>query len=150
MRLHTSLSYANIAQALQTAQDKGLVSRDVVFAEFAGPHKSNSHPNGYRIQLGATSHHLPEGTVNQYGKRQKTRRVRNSGVLGASGECDKWSATYDEWGWFMAEIFRRDTQAVFGNVGGSPKTSWGYRGAEDFHRQTGNKFTQTARERVRA
>jgi hypothetical protein len=69
-----------------------------------------------------------------YGLRRPnpgTSRVREwSGELAAS-----WT----EWGWFLARVFERDPHARCGD----------YRGAEDFHAQTGQRFTNpwTPRER---
>lgn len=135
MKLHTSLPASRVLSALMRARKAGHVTPDVVFAQFE-EHTSRSHAHGYVIQLGAAAGgHLPEHYVNQYGKRQKCRRVRNSSV-----DMDhRFSATYHEWGWFMAEVFRMDPTAVFGAV--KPK-SWGYRGAVDFHLKTHYLFVR--------
>lgn len=63
-------------------------------------------------------------------------RHSNTGVRGAGTEM---AASWTEWGWWLAEVFELDPAARAND----------YRGAEDFHRQTGHRFraTRTPRER---
>jgi hypothetical protein len=42
-----------------------------------------------------------------------------------------YAATYSEWGWFLAEVFRDDPQAICGP----------YKGLSDFNRKTRDQFT---------
>lgn len=134
MRLHTNLNTADVHHALMMAKVAGHVTGDVHFIVDV-PHKSNTHPHAYEIQLGTyNKHSLPDGTVDQDGKRMHVRRFKNSGQHGADSV---WSATYFEWGWFMMEIFRRDPSARWGGLG---KNSFGYRNEQDFHEKTHNRF----------
>lgn len=63
----------------------------------------------------------------------------NSGTRGAETWEGDLAASWVEWGWFLARVFERDPRARCG----------GYRGAEDFHLKTGQRFTdpRTPRER---
>lgn len=51
-----------------------------------------------------------------------------------SNNRDHKAATWDEWGVFMGELYKRDEGAVWGSK------SWGYRSAEDFHAKTCDRF----------
>lgn len=48
---------------------------------------------------------------------------------------DHKAATWDEWGVFMAALYRLDYSARWGT-----NTKWGYRDAADFHWQTSERF----------
>lgn len=130
MKLHTKISYGYLYDALKSAKAKGLVGDSVDIVGYSA-HRSNSHPVRLDFQLGTDDHRLPAGTVNQYGKNQKTRRVRNSGV---DPEL-RYSATWHEWGWLMAEVYALDPDALFGDK------SWGYNGVDDFHAKTRYQFS---------
>lgn len=70
------------------------------------------------------------------------RRYSNSGTDGAA---PVWSATWHEWGWFIAEIFKADPGARFdGNPEKSkrPKYIWGYSSPKDFHEKTKHEFEE--------
>lgn len=139
MILHTSLSQRQVRMALTRAQAAGLVTPDVGFAVF-GPRRSRTHQLAIEVQLGTTDKHsLPEGTVDQRGKRMRVRRYKNSGSHGAASEWaigrSLYAATWHEWGWFMAGIFTADPRARFGGL-----TGWGYKDAADFHVKTGGLF----------
>lgn len=138
MRLHTSLTWLEVHNALQRAKDAGKVTEDVQFLGY-DRHNSRSHERAFEIQLGTydkTS--LPPGTKDQYGKNMKTRRYKNSGDSGAESgwfEPAVYAATWHEWGWFMREVFDADPGALFGSVKGH-----GYNGTADFHEKTNGAF----------
>ncbi len=126
MKLHTNLSERQAREALQAAKETGKVGDAVEFLVFsqAGSH---TRDHAFEVQLGTREYaRLPEGTVNQYGKPQKTRR-RNQANTG-------FAATWHEWGWFMAQVFEREPGAVFGS------RSWGYDGLTDFDEKTKYQF----------
>jgi hypothetical protein len=133
MRLHSNLTTAEVGQVLYMAKAMRRVTNDVAFMQLYVK-TSNTHPNGYDVQLGTyNKRSLPKGTVDQYGKAMNVRRAKNTGVSGAS---QIYSATYDEWGWFMAGIFALDPCARWGNSRKHPI----YEDVIDFHRKTGYKF----------
>lgn len=72
-------------------------------------------------------------SIHQYGSRSHhiaySVRLSGSSKSTMTNLPDK-AATYDEWGFFLAEIFARDPQAKCG----------GYNGREDFIVQTDGKF----------
>lgn len=140
MRLHTSLSYGQVHDALRQAKDAGQVTPDVTFEVFTC-HGSRTHPRAFEVQLGTSDKYsLPEGYRDQYGKLMRVRRYKNTGDRGASsdwatGGCAVWSATWHEWGWFMARVFAMDPDARFGSEKG-----WHYAGFADFMTKTKDAF----------
>ena len=134
MRLHTSLTKLDLERALQCAKIKGRIASDVQFTVLE-PHGSSTHQRAYEVQLGVSKdgpyRPLPANYVNQDGKRQKTRRTNMS--------KDAYAATYHEWGWFIAEVFKTDPNSQWGSKSMSPY-SWGYVHPADFHAKTGGKF----------
>lgn len=135
MKLHTNLSRVDIYEALYAAKRKGRVTPDIEFVvmDIAG---SRTHRTAYEIQLGTyDKDSLPEGTRDQHGKKMRVRRFKNSGHSGAG---NVYSATWDEWGWFMREVFDREFDSRFGGLG---KTAWGYKDVDDFHEKTDWQFT---------
>jgi hypothetical protein len=141
MRLHTKLTYAHVYGALKAAKDKGKITTDVMFVNDKGPARSSTHQYAYEIQLGTyNKDSLPEGYKDQHGKKMNVRRFKNSGNSGATSgwyEPAVWSATYDEWGWFIVEIFAADPTARWGGIG---KSTSGYRNLDDFHVKTNGRF----------
>jgi len=130
MRLHTNLTELDLWNALRKAVSDGHITADVWFDPIEA-HGSSTHPRAFEIQLGASNGgNLPAGYVNQYNKRQKCRRVRNA----ANPEL-RFSATWHEWGWFLAEIFEMDPTA---RVGG--KKNPVYNGRDDFDCKTHYQF----------
>ena len=133
MKLHTKLSGTEVREAMEAAKLAGKVTPDVYFVEYDHGN-SRTHAHRFEIQLGTDDKHsLPAGTVDQYGRRMNVRRYKNSGNSGANSGFlaeEIYAATWDEWGWFIAEIMRRDPEAVFGT----------YRGIESFNAQTDSKF----------
>jgi hypothetical protein len=141
VKLHTSLDYMGVAFALKKAKDDGHVTDDVCFQGGLKPSGSRTHPRAFEVQLGTDDKtSLPGGYTDQRGNRMNVRRYKNSGSCGAGSV---YAATWDEWGWFMANVFATDPQAVFGSVTGREHS---YRGEADFHAQTGGKFNSATRD----
>ena len=113
MKLHSNILTDNdVFAALQRAKDAGKVDTSVMFEEIQGK-GSRSHKQAWEVKLG------------WYGDKVKGdgRRWTNSGTRGNGGN---YAATYDEWGWFIAELYAKDENAVFGQ----------YKGYDDFMNQT--------------
>lgn len=131
MRIHTTLSEEQLRESLARAKESGTVApviEPIVLSEFG----SHTHPHAFEVQLGSQEYdRLPEGYLNQYGKRQRTRRRNHPNTA--------WAATYQEWGGFLAEVFRADPDAMVGNPRGKA-SPWGYDGAEHFHELTNGAF----------
>ncbi|MDG6938495.1 MAG: hypothetical protein JRN42_08185 [Nitrososphaerota archaeon] len=120
MKLHTStLTLDDIYDALNSAKKTGRVAEDVFFVQLK-KRGSNSRFGGYLIHL---------GTYEQGSGPTTSRHRKNSGKYGPTTD-GLWAASYDEWGWFIAGIFDRDPEAIFGQ----------YQGRWDFNRQTDNKY----------
>lgn len=64
----------------------------------------------------------------------------NTGTHGADGF--EYAASWTEWGWWLARVFEVDPDAICAGA-------WTYDGADDFHKQTGQRFRdpRTPRER---
>jgi hypothetical protein len=108
-----TLTPADFVNALEGAQAAGLIGPGVFLAELEEKRtKGNKRARKYTLQLAAAAK-MPG---------DKRRRI-NSGTHGAG---NAWAATWDEWGFFMAEVFARDASAMFGP----------YEGADDFGNKT--------------
>lgn len=106
MRLHTdTLTRADLHAAIARA---GLEVHNLTATE----HGSRSHTRAWNVHLTGTS----------------SRRPNN-------GNTDAYAATWDEWGMFFAELYRRDPQMLAGTAGAPI-----YRDAPDFHAVTGDRF----------
>lgn len=128
MRLHTdTLTYSDITDALQAEKDAGRIARTVTF-KMLSEHKSQSHTRAFEVQLESWAAIPGDG-----------RRRGNSGSYGAMSDEDGYAATYDEWGWLMAALYRSDPEAVWGSVK-HPQ----YASATDFHAKTGETYTLAA------
>src|ERR1700722_2690850 len=151
MRLHTKLNRSEIHAALDRAKLYGHVADDVQFLDTNKPdaqtyqviaqYSSQTHDNAFEISLGVDKDHtyqpLPDNYRNQFGTRQKTRRTAR--IYGY------WAATWEEWGWFIAEIFKADPDARWGTrprYDGRDKYRWGYFDHADFDAKTGYKFVE--------
>lgn len=139
MRLHTSLRATEVSAALNLAKAKGKITPDVEMVGFS-THRSQTHPHAYDIQLGTYSRDsLPAGYKDQHGKNMRVRRFKNSGTTGAESG-DGWytpsvySATWHEWGWFIAELFAADPASRWGDK------RWGYHSVSDFNDKTDHQF----------
>ena len=122
MRLHTKLSSFEVREALEAATSKGQVDRMVGFyiLERRG---SRSRDHAFEVQL------------EWLGTKEKGdgRRWKNSGNRGAESYDNgsgTYAATYDEWGWFINELFNRDSELIFGH----------YKDRETFDSMTRFKF----------
>lgn len=120
MRIHSDViaDLAAIRLELRVEQLAGRIASHVSFKTLAA-HASRSHARAFEIQLEAE-------------ERDNGRRAGNSGSYGAMRpEVDGYAATYDEWGWLLAALYRLDP----GMVVGTPKNPT-YRDAEHFHEHT--------------
>lgn len=126
MRLHTSLTSTDIYAALREEQAKGRI-HESVYLEKCTTHSSRSRAGAIEIKLAADAH-------------TPGRRWGNSGGYGAtSTTTQSYSATYDEWGWLLANLFDRDAKAIVGS--GQYPT---YDGASHFHERTGWSYNPHA------
>lgn len=119
MRIHTSIAEAtDIFVALGSQINLGRIASHVSF-KILERHGSRSHHHGWEIQLEAF-------------ERDNGRRAGNSGSYGAlRPEHDGYAATFDEWGWLIAALYKLDADMVVG----TPKYPV-YRDAAHFHEQT--------------
>jgi hypothetical protein len=109
MFIHTNtLSYGDLGHALKTV---GLNDVWIVGFETLG---SRSHARKFKLYLRAER---------VEGRRRPNQNVRQFG-------SDEWSPTYDEYGKWMAELYRREDGA---------KIAF-YKDADDFHKQTKGAF----------
>ena len=142
MRLHTSLSYVAVRNALHDIKREGKAAEDVTF-ETITVHKSATHDHAYEVQLGTydkTS--LPPGYRDQNGHKISTRRYKNTGNRGAGSEDygsygEVWAATWHEWGWFIQRVFELDPTARWGSL-----KYPSYASPEDFADKTRGAFRQ--------
>lgn len=97
------LTETDIREALAKATRTGNVDRLVDF-EVLEARGSRTRKAGYEIRLA------------WYGEKVKGdgRRWTNTGNGGANVN-GFYAATYDEWGWFIDELFNRDPRMVFGH-----------------------------------
>lgn len=117
MRLHTELTGTEVYAALRRANAAGRIPSDVDFEVFQA-HRSTKRSRGFEIQL---------GTYDQTSGPTRSRHYKNSGTNGAG---NIWAATYDEWGWFIAEVMAADPEAIFGP----------YNGREGFNEATNDAY----------
>lgn len=113
MKLHTSLPETEVRACLARQHAVGDIPADVEFDIF-GLVGSRSHQHAYEIHL-ATA---------QRDTRNDGIKRKTSSMAGSSGL--RYAATYDEWGWFLAEFFSADPDAK-----ASP-----YKNQADFHAKT--------------
>lgn len=118
MKIHSdTLTQDDLYNSLFAANDRGRVA-DSVYFDILDPAGSRKRLRAFEVRL-ASSEKLPGDN----------RRLTNSGTRGAG---NLWAATYDEWGWIIAEIFKRDPSATVGD----------YDGVDDFNRRTSRTFTE--------
>lgn len=121
MKIHTdNLSAMHIVHALNAEKTAGRIAHSVTFKTFS-KQGSRTHKNAFEVQL-SSSQKLPGDG----------RRAGNSGSYGADTE---YAATYDEWGWLIAAIYKEDPYAVWGTVKNPI-----YKNAGDFNRKTGRTY----------
>lgn len=107
MKLHSNILTENdVRDALSRAKQRGNVDPLVEF-NLLDPRGSRSRKNGFEIRL--------EWLGNKV--KGDGRRWTNTGNAG-SGTGGMYAATYDEWGWFIAELFDKDEHAIFGHYTG--------------------------------
>lgn len=122
MRLHTRLTRTEVVNCLIQAQDAGHVSQRIEFDKLE-EHGSRTHTR--RI----------DATLYSYVRDAQHKHRTNSGWYGAGmSGGPAYAATWDEWGYFLAEIFDADPEA---------KTDY-YASGADFDRQTEFKFAKEA------
>lgn len=146
MRLHTKLTASEVTRALGNVKAAGRITPDVRFVVFTASN-SRTHEHAFEIQLGThDKHSLPEGAVDQRGKKMRVRRYKNSGTGGAYSDGywgnsheSIYSATWWEWGWLMRALYDLDPDARWG---GLSQYGWGYRNVNDFHVKTDHKFSK--------
>ena len=103
MKLHSdTLTENDVREALSKAKDSGKVDRLVFFSQLTAQ-GSRSRKNGFEVRL------------EWLGDKQKGdgRRFTNSGNGGA--DRTQYGAFYDEWGWFIAELYHMDADLIFGH-----------------------------------
>lgn len=101
MRIHT-----NTLTAVDVYTAAGIAGATV---ETLTEHGSRSRARAFNVKLSGSSSHRPNDR----------------------GRSDCYAATWDEWGIFLAELFKRDDSVTVPNV---------YPDAEVFHWMTGNRF----------
>ena len=130
MRLHTDrLFMGDIYAALADERSAGRIAGSVTF-KIITQHESKSHKRAFEVQLESSGKLPGDG-----------RRAGNSGSYGAMGYESGYAATHDEWGWFLAALYRKD----WGMVAGSAKNPV-YEGQDHFNERTG--FTYALGEMV--
>lgn len=143
MRLHFTLpltghsAYQLAVDALNECKDAGTIARHVGFKTLT-EHRSGG--DGFifalEVQLEAS-------------ERDRGRRAGNSGSYGAStgwGGDGSYAATYDEWGFFLAALYRRDPKM---RCAPNFKRDYAqYYDAEDFHHKTGRTYDASYPEHV--
>lgn len=104
MRLHTNnLIEQEIRDALVQEQSAGRIAGHVTFKTL-DEHRSRSHFYAFEVQLEAA-------------RRDNGRRAGNSGSYGAMRPAyDGFAATFDEWGWLLAALYRIDPGMLVGSV----------------------------------
>lgn len=126
MRIHTNkLSWKSLHLALLNAQADGNIAAHVelIKSDECG---SRSHARAFEVRLGT-----------DYKEKSDKRTFLNSGNHGAASSANGYegvySATYDEWGWFLAALYKMDPTI---------KCAGMYDNAEHFHRRTENKYVR--------
>ena len=125
MRLHSNvITSHDIRDALRAEQDAGRIATTVEFKILTN-HGSRTHSLAHEVQLSSWDQVPGDG-----------RRVGNSGSYGAMNPDGGYAATFDEWGWLMAALYRLDPLAVWGSVK-HPQ----YANSDDFDSKTGETYT---------
>lgn len=115
MKLHSNFhSMKTIVEAKDRAKAAGHLPAHITL-ELMGS-GSRTRNNGFVVRL-----------YTEFKQPGDGRRRTNSGNAGAGRN---WAATWDEHGWFMAEVFAADPDAIFDR----------YYGKADFDAQTKNAY----------
>jgi hypothetical protein len=130
MRLHTSLTWQQLIDALDRTKTAGRIAPDVQFASMT-EYGSRAHSHSFEIRLGTDcKFSLPAGYTDQRGHRLTARRSAGHQEFGGS-----YAATWHEWGWLINEIFTADPGARWGSEK-NPR----YADPADFERKTNGAF----------
>jgi hypothetical protein len=123
MKLHTNvLTEQDIRDALESEKASGRIAPYVRF-KVMDPKGSRSHMRAFEVQLESVDCIARDG-----------RRRGNDGAYGAMQEM--WAATYDEWGFFLAALFRVDPDLICGTVKNPV-----YDGVDDYNEKTAETYT---------
>lgn len=116
-------------RALHECKEAGTVARHVRFKTLTSHKGGGDFASALEIQLEAMT-------------RDRGRRAGNSGSYGAMrSEYDGYAATYDEWGFFLAALYRMDEDARC--APNFKRDIAHYYDAEDFHEKTGRTYDAT-------
>lgn len=115
--------------ALTEGHENGTIAKHVGFKTLTVHRGGPGFAYALEIQLDA-------------GYRDRGRRAGNSGSYGAmQAEYDGYAANYDEWGFFLAAMYRKDSGIrVMPNF---KRDTAAYYDAEDFHFKTGRTYDAT-------
>lgn len=118
MKLHSDIhTIDTINDALSRAKDNGQVDRMVVFSQLTAA-GSRTRKNGFEVRL--------EWLGNKV--KGDGRRYTNGGNTG--GGTGVYGAFWEEWGWFIVELYSVDPDLVFGH----------YKTENEFHEITRYAF----------
>ena len=126
MRIHSDIiTEAHVTQALNAAKNAGLVAH-CVYTDRLTTHGSRKRKGAVDVTLGSTlgesfissqvleyleAHGATQSQIN----KAKRRASRTGGLGGAGASPDlSRSATWHEWGAFIAELFAIDPEAIIG------------------------------------
>ena len=124
MRLHSDkLTEQDLHDALRTEKEIGRIAESVTF-KVLDSHGSKSHARAFEVQLESWAQVKGDG-----------RRVGNSGSYGAMSGGD-YAATFDEWGWFLAALYRVDQDMICGSAKNPV-----YEGSLDYAMKTAETYT---------
>jgi hypothetical protein len=121
MKLHFDSDHPENAAytALRAAKDAGKIDPDVFFDKCD---RSGSRSRRFGLDVHLVTYVGGKGTTHP--------RRPNNGTSGYNGYDDVYAATYDEWGWFLAELYRTHPELTCAT----------YRTREDFDRATKGAF----------
>lgn len=117
MKIQTRLTEAEVQECLGRSKDDGDMPADIVFDVF-GTVGSRSHPHAFEVHLATAQNDTRADSV-----KRKASSMAGGGGL-------KYAATYDEWGYFLAELFAADPEARAGR----------YKSRDHFHASTGYAY----------
>ncbi len=128
MRIHSNvLTHSDITNSLLNERAAGRIARTVTF-DTCSSHGSRTHSNAFEVKLQSYSKETGDG-----------RRWGNTGGYGSTSvTTGEYTATYDEWGFFLSALYRLDPAMVVGSVG-SPI----YADVSDFNWRTGRWYDLT-------
>lgn len=101
------LELHDIRDALQSAKDNGNVASHVYFDTFTAK-GSRTRKNAFHVHLGTETKDRAQDARGRMSLRRRPSNSRNMDELAT------YVASYAEWGFFIAEIFNLDPDAVVG------------------------------------